>query len=154
MGNGVSPTSPDSIVTCAGCGRKNRVRAAAAGAPHCGSCGTPLPWFVEAGEETFRSTVEQSPLPTLVDFWAPWCGPCRMVEPVVEQMSRELAGKLKVVRVNSDEAPMLGQRFQVRGIPTLILFDREQVRDRITGAVSAAAMRGWLESRLPAHHAT
>ncbi|HSR23733.1 MAG TPA: thioredoxin domain-containing protein [Candidatus Eisenbacteria bacterium] len=126
------------------------MRATAAGAPHCGSCGTPLPWLVEAGEDSFRDAVERSPLPALTDFWAPWCGPCRMVEPVVEQMSRELAGRLKVVRVNSDEAPRLSQRFQILGIPALILFDGGAVRDRITGAVDAATMRRWLESRLSA----
>lgn len=140
----MSDSDPGSIVACPHCGRRNRVRAAADGAPHCASCGKPLPWLVEAGEATFQAAVERSPLPVLVDFWAPWCGPCKMVEPVVEQMSRELAGRIKVVRINTDEAPALGQRFQILGIPTLVLFDRGEVRDRITGAVDAATMRRWL----------
>ncbi len=145
----MSTRTEASIVACPNCGKKNRVHAAASGAPHCGHCGTPLPWMTEAGEDTFAASVERSPLPVLVDFWAPWCGPCRMVEPVVEQMSRELAGRMKVVRVNSDEAPGLSQRFQVLGIPTLILFDHGQVSDRITGAVDAATMRRWLTSKPP-----
>jgi thioredoxin 2 len=144
--------SPDeaAVIVCPNCGKKNRVRAVASGVPHCANCEKPLPWFVEAGEATFPATVERSPLPALVDFWAPWCGPCRMVEPVVEQMSRELAGKLKVVRVNSDEAPQLSQRFEIRGIPTLMLFAGGQLKDRITGAVDATTMRRWLNAALPA----
>jgi thioredoxin 2 len=140
----------DSIVPCPHCGRRNRVRVTAPGAPHCGSCGRPLPWLVEASEESFEAAVERSPLPTLVDFWAPWCGPCRMVEPVVRRMSADLAGRLKVVRVNSDEAPGLSRRFRILGIPTLMLFDRGQVRDRVTGAIDASRMRAWLDPLVPA----
>jgi thioredoxin 2 len=77
-----------------------------------------------------------------------------MVEPVVRRMSNDLAGRLKVVRVNSDEAPRLGQRFQILGIPTLILFERGQVRDRITGAVDANRMRAWLDQHIAAQHRT
>ena len=149
----MSQENPDPIAGCPSCGTRNRVRAAAPGVPHCGSCGAPLPWLADGDGDSFAAVVERSPLPVLVDFWAPWCGPCRMVEPVVRQMSRDLAGRLKVVRVNTDEAPGLGQRFQVMGIPTLMLFDRGQVRDRITGAVDAATMRGWLDTRLPAGRA-
>ena len=129
------------------------MRAEADGVPHCGSCRRPLPWLVEAGEESFSAVVERSPVPALVDVWAPWCGPCRMVEPVVQRMSRDLAGSLKVVRVNSDEAPQLARRFQVLGIPTLMLFERGQLRDRMTGAVDAGTMRRWLDERLTTRHA-
>jgi thioredoxin 2 len=103
---------------------------------------------MDADSDTFQAAVEESPLPVLVDFWAPWCGPCRIVEPVVEQLSRELAGRLKVIRVNSDLAPDLSQRFDIMGIPTLMLFDKGQLRDRITGAVNARTLRSWLDAQL------
>lgn len=137
------------VVVCPRCHAKNRVRSSATGAPHCAKCGTALPWLTDAGEASFNDVVEHSPLPVLVDLWAPWCGPCRMVEPVVRQMSRDLAGRLKVVRVDVDEAPGLQQRFRVMGIPTLLLIDGGTERDRMTGAVPASALRSWLDARLP-----
>jgi thioredoxin 2 len=137
-----------SIVTCPNCGKRNRVRPVAAAVPYCGACGNPLPWMMDADSASFHAAVEESPLPVLVDFWAPWCGPCRIVEPALEQLSRELAGRLKIIRINSDLSPDLSQRFNILGIPTLILFERGQVRDRITGAQNVTALRRWLDSQL------
>ncbi len=85
----------------------------------------------------------------LIDFWAPWCGPCRIVAPAVERLSNELAGRLKAVKVNTDLEPGLQERFGIRGIPTLVLMDQGMERDRITGAMGADALRGWVEPRLP-----
>lgn len=150
----MNTTNQTLIVSCPKCSKPNRVRPAAPGAPHCGACGKPLPWLVEADQANFQAVVEQSPLPVLADFWAPWCGPCRIVEPVVEELSRERAGRLKVAKVNADVAPELSQRFNVHGIPTLILFDRGQVVDRVTGALSASALRSWVESRLATRQPT
>jgi thioredoxin 2 len=126
------------------------VPAARSGIPHCGVCGAPLPWLAESAEADFQAVVEEAAVPVLVDFWAPWCGPCRIVSPIVERMAEELAGRVKVVKVNSDTAPGLSSRFGIRGIPTLILFDHGKLVDRVTGALPAEALRKWLTDRLPA----
>jgi thioredoxin 2 len=138
------------VVTCKHCGQKNRVRAEATGAPHCGKCGRPLPWVATTGSADFAEVVERSPLPVLVDFWAPWCGPCKIVEPAVERISEELAGKLKVGKVNTDLEPALSERFGIRGIPTLILFEDGRERDRVTGALGYPALKSWVDQRLSA----
>ncbi|HYM50872.1 MAG TPA: thioredoxin [Candidatus Limnocylindrales bacterium] len=137
------------LIRCPNCGKQNRVPAAARGVPHCGACGKPLPWLTESSEADFPAVVEQSALPVLVDFWAPWCAPCRMVSPTVEQIARELPGRLKLVKINTDTAPTLSQRFGIRGIPTLMLFDHGTVVDRVTGALGAPALRKWVEEHLP-----
>jgi thioredoxin 2 len=137
------------LIKCANCGKANRVPSAASGVPHCGSCGATLPWLTESGEADFPTVVEQSTIPVLVDFWAPWCGPCRVVSPTVEQIARDLPGKLKLVKVNTDDAPNLSQRFGIRGIPTLILFDHGKPAARVTGALPAPALRTWVEEHLP-----
>lgn len=141
--------SDSKVVGCPSCGQRNRVLADAAGVPFCGKCGKSLPWFAETHDSDFASVVEKSPIPVLIDFWAPWCGPCRIVAPAVERLSEELAGKLKVVKLNTDDEPGLGQRFGVRSIPTLVLMDGGKERDRVVGALNVNALRSWLETRLP-----
>lgn len=142
--------SEPTVVTCPSCGQKTRIRAAAEGVPHCPNCGKPLPWLTEAGMTDFAAVAERSPIPVLIDFWAPWCGPCRVVAPAVEKLSEELAGQIKVVKVNTDLAPGLQERFGVRGIPTLVLLDGGKERDRVVGALNLNALRQWVEQRLPA----
>jgi thioredoxin 2 len=141
--------SEPTVVMCPECGQKTRIRSAAEGVPHCPKCGEALPWLTHGGVSTFASVVEKSPIPVLIDFWAPWCGPCRIVAPAVERLSHELAGRLKAVKVNTDEEPGLQERFGIRGIPTLVLMDGGKERDRVTGAMSADALRRWVEPRLP-----
>lgn len=136
------------VIACPKCGQKNRISAVAPGVPHCAKCGSPLPWLVTVTQGDFAGAVEQSPVPVLADFWAPWCAPCRIVEPAVEKLSVDLAGKLKVVKVNTDEEPGLGSRFGVRGIPTLLLFAGGKERDRVTGAMPGPALRSWVDARL------
>ncbi len=124
--------------------------AMASGIPHCGHCHQPLPWMADAGDATFADIAEQAPVPVLVDFWAPWCGPCRMVSPALEQLATQLAGRLKLVKVNVDESPRLQQRFAVQAIPTLMVMRGGQVIARQAGAAPASALRGWLEEALTA----
>ena len=122
--------------------------AAANGTPRCGNCHKPLPWIVDAGDDDFAEVAEQSSVPALVDLWAPWCGPCRMVSPALEQLATEMAGKLKLVKVNVDESPKLQQRFGVQAIPTLLLLRNGAVAARQTGAAPPGALRAWLERGL------
>lgn len=128
------PGGPLSILECATCGRKNKIRPSERGTPHCGSCGAPLPWLVAATDETFDIEARAA-VSVLVDLWAPWCGPCRYVAPVLADISREYAGRIKVVKVNVDESPMIASRFDARSIPTLIVLRNGRVVDRVVGAL-------------------
>jgi len=103
---------------------------------------------VVVSDATFQQEVVQSALPVLVDLWAPWCGPCRMIAPIVEKLAREYAGQLKVAKLNVDENPRTAQAFDVQGIPTLLIFDGGQVVDRIVGAAPEPMLRGKVDAAL------
>src|SRR5260370_506475 len=108
------------IVRCPNCGGRNGVPVAASGVPRCGNCHKPLPWIVDAGDDTFAEVAERASVPVVVDLWAPWCGPCRMVSPAVAQVATGMAGRLKLVKVNVDDAPRVQQRFRRQSLPTLL----------------------------------
>jgi thioredoxin 2 len=136
------------VVRCGHCGTANRVPAAAAGTPRCAKCHQPLPWIADADDATFAEVAEAARLPVVVDLWAPWCGPCRTVSPALEQLARDLAGKVKLVKVNVDTSPQISQRFGVQAIPTLLVLRHGQVAARQTGAVPLAALRAWVDGAL------
>jgi thioredoxin 2 len=136
------------VVKCPVCGKKNRVPAAASGIPQCGNCHSPLPWIADAGDDGYRDVVEASSLPVLVDLWAPWCGPCHLVSPALEQLANDFAGKVKLVKINVDESPLISQRFGVQGIPTLLVTRKGEVIARQTGAAPESTLRAWLEDAL------
>ena len=94
--------------------------------------------IVHVSDENFATEVLKSPLPVLLDLWAPWCGPCRAIAPIVDELAGEYAGKLKVVKMNVDENPRTPSRYGVRGIPNLILFKNGEVQQQIVGAVPRA----------------
>jgi thioredoxin 2 len=139
---------PDHVVTCPHCGRRNRVPAAAEGIPRCGHCHQPLPWIADAGDDTFAEVAEAASLPVIVDMWAPWCGPCRMVSPALEQLAADLAGRVKLVKVNVDDSPKLSQRFAVQAIPALMILRHGEVVARQAGALPPPALRAWVKEAI------
>ena len=100
--------------------------------------------IVHVSDETFDSEVLKSDEPVLVDFWAEWCGPCKMIAPILEEISSELAGKVKVAKLNIDENPELAAQFGVRSIPTLAMFKGGEVADIKVGAAPKTALSAWI----------
>jgi thioredoxin 2 len=145
-GDGGAPMADG--VECPDCGRKNRVPRAAAGTPRCAHCKQRLPWVVDAGDDDFAEVADQAKVPVLVDLWAPWCGPCRMVSPALERLAAELAGRVKLVKVNVDRSPRLSQRFGAQAIPTLVLIQHGKEVARQIGAAPPPQLRAWLEAGL------
>jgi thioredoxin 2 len=131
------------ILSCPSCGRRNRVGPVPRGVPRCAGCHAPLPWIVEAGAESFEREIAAS-VPVVIDFWAPWCGPCRMVSPVLERLTAARAGKLKLVEVNVDDAPELAARYGAQSIPLLVLVREGRELDRLVGARPQQQLEAWL----------
>ena len=136
------------VVTCPHCGKRNRVPSVADGVPRCGNCHHSLPWIAEAADDDFAAVAERASIPVLVDFWATWCGPCRMVSPALEQLATERTGVIKLVKVDVDRAPALGQRFQIQAVPTLLVLRGGEVAARQAGAAPVAVLRRWLDDAL------
>lgn len=136
------------IVTCPHCGKSNRVPAVADGRPRCGNCHRDLPWIVHADDGDFVDIAERSNVPVLVDFWAVWCGPCRMVSPVLDQLAHERAGQVKLVKVDVDQTPHLSARFSIEAVPTLMVIVDGKIVARQEGAAPAHVLRPWLERAL------
>ena len=130
------------IIQCSACKTKNRVpRARLADKPVCGKCKTPLPRMayhsspVMVTDATFQNEVLGYPGPVVLDCWAPWCGPCQMMGPILDQVARENAGRLKVAKINVDQNPMTSANYSILSIPTLLFFKNGQLKGNVPGAV-------------------
>jgi len=141
------------LLTCAACGKTNRLRYATLGSrTRCGACRTELTSPAEpvevADAATFDALIASSPLPGVVDFWAPWCGPCRMMAPELDKVAKSAAGEWLIVKVNTDAVSELGERFRIRSIPTLAIFHGGREIHRAAGARSAGDIRSLVATNL------
>jgi thioredoxin 2 len=128
----------NAVVRCESCGTKNRipVKRIKEG-PLCGKCRSPLNLGgspVNVSDQTFSHEVLSHPGPVLVDCWAPWCGPCRMVAPVIDQLAAEYAGRVKIAKLNVDENPATASQYRIQSIPTLLVFKNGTQVDQLVGA--------------------
>lgn len=135
------------ITPCPGCGAKNRVPAVSKGKPACASCKKALPWIADATDASLTRALDTKQL-VLVDLWAPWCGPCRMVAPIIEKLAARYAGSLKVVKINVDDNPRSAQMYDASSIPTLVMVRNGQVVDRVVGAQPEPALAAKIDQLL------
>ena len=141
------------IMTCPNCGQRNRIVFNAREA-RCGKCKADLPAPSEPievpDEASFDALVQQAAHPVVIDFWAPWCGPCRMVAPELARVASTHAGRIVVAKVNTDAVPELGERFRIRSIPTMAVFDRGREVARTSGAMPAPQIEAFVRGAVPA----
>ena len=127
------------------CGRRNRVPDVAKGVPRCSQCHQPTARIVDAGDGSFAEVAEQATVPVIVDLWAPWCGPCRMVSPVLAGLAQDLAGRVKLVKVNVDDNPVISRRFDVQAVPTLLVLSGGQVIAQQAAGAPSHVLRRWVD---------
>jgi thioredoxin 2 len=138
----------ESVVVCPQCGAGNRLKTPTPDqVPICGKCKNSLPWIITGTDISFRKELETS-TPVLVDFWAEWCAPCRVTAPMLDDLARDKAGHIKLVKINVDQNPTTAERLNIRSIPTMILFKNGQAVETLVGAMSKDALLERLKSHL------
>ena len=148
------------LIQCPVCGATNRVpleKIEQGLAPVCGRCKNALPISIHpitVTDATFSADVERSPLPVLLDLWAAWCGPCQMIAPVIEQLAKEMAGRIRVAKLNVDENPVTAERFHIRSIPALLILKSGQEIDRIVRAQPKSEIVRRLEKTIQQYQST
>ena len=137
-------------LVCPACEAINRVPAERLGEnPKCGKCGAPVlnDHPLDLTQRNFDRFIGKNELPVVVDFWASWCGPCKMMAPVFAQVSAQMKHQVRFAKVNTEQEQLLAQRYNVRSIPTLVLFRDGAEADRVAGAMDSASLRSWLSQR-------
>lgn len=152
------PASTDQYtIRCTGCGTKNRIPASRVNdRPKCGKCGQPMELAglfsgkpVVVTDNNFETEVLKSPLPVLLDCWAEWCGPCRMVGPIIDELANEWKGRVRTAKLNVDENQRVAGMFQIRSIPTLLIFNRGRLVDTLVGALPKQEIVGKMARAVP-----
>lgn len=136
-------TAQTQIINCRNCGAKNRISLENKRTPICGKCKQPLSFPdspLTITDANFSESVEKSSLPVLLDFWAAWCPPCKMIAPIIDTLAKELAGKVVVGKLDVDKNQLVAARFRVQSIPTLIIFQNGREAERLVGAQSKEAI--------------
>ena len=141
------------IIRCTNCGAKNRIpEIRLKDRPVCGRCHSLLPEShvfdspVIVSDKIFNHEIISSPVPVLLDCWAPWCGPCRTIGPIIDQLAKEFAGKIKFAKLNVDENPATSAKYNIMSIPTMVLFKDGKVVNSLVGALSKAEIENHLRS--------
>ncbi len=138
----------EDVVHCRNCESKNRLGTPLPGqVPRCGRCQSPLPWLVATTDADFDRDVD-APVPVVVDFWAPWCAPCVRLAPVLKELTADFAGRLKTVKLNTQDNPLTGPRFRVQGIPMLVLIRAGEVVDTLVGLRKKSELEQWVSPHL------
>ena len=139
--------SDSTVADCPSCGTKNRTPVFAAGKPTCAKCQSDLPWLVNATDADFDNAIRTSQL-VLVDLWAPWCGPCQMIAPILKKLAGEYAGRLKVVKVNVDQNPQASMNYRAQSIPMMVFIRNGEPVETVIGAHPEPTIRSKVEQHL------